>query len=118
MQLLELMLEFNPVFRPSAADLLKLPIFNDVREPKMEAWIRDKAPLQFETTSNMKSVAISAEDASAAASTEKDDEESINDELRMWRTANVCSDKQQLEQIRLDIAYLVELNFQQRPKLK
>lgn len=37
-QLLELMLEYNPAFRPSAAHLLKMPIFDDIRVKDLERW--------------------------------------------------------------------------------
>ncbi len=30
------MLEFNPYFRRSAAELLKSPVFDDIRDPSME----------------------------------------------------------------------------------
>lgn len=36
--LLELMLEYNPAFRPSAKQLLKLPIFDDIRISTLEHW--------------------------------------------------------------------------------
>ena len=36
--LLEQMLEFNPAFRPTAEQLLKLPLFDELRIPRLEHW--------------------------------------------------------------------------------
>lgn len=36
--LLESMLEYNPVYRPSAYRLISLPIFDDIRRPPLEHW--------------------------------------------------------------------------------
>lgn len=37
-QLLEAMLEYNPIYRPSAIRLLSMQLFDDVRLPKLERW--------------------------------------------------------------------------------
>ena len=60
-ELLELMLEFNPVFRPSAGDLLKLPIFDEIRVSNLETWIKEKAHLKIETSESMLSFAMDTE---------------------------------------------------------
>lgn len=57
-ELLELMLEFNPVFRPSAADLLKLQIFDKVRVPKMEEWITKAPRISLDYNKTLQSIPV------------------------------------------------------------
>ena len=86
-ELLELMLQFNPVFRPSASDLLKLPIFDNVRVPELEMWTGRKKRLNMKNTPNMQSETVEHREE------EKDVDEAthrlLNRDLESWRQANL-----------------------------
>ena len=63
-QLLECMLEYNPVYRPSAAELVKLPLFDALRLPKSESYAmhQSKDPVDLRFVDDDKSLQLKFND--------------------------------------------------------
>ena len=80
--LLEMMLEYNPALRPTAEHLLSLPMFDDIRVKKLEAWheIMKK---------RIKILRLDRDGANV-----------LDDDIDMWTEANFCRDHTHIQYCR------------------
>ena len=50
LKVLESLLEFNPFFRPSATEILRSPVFDKIRNGKLESVLGNSAPFRIENS--------------------------------------------------------------------